>query len=238
MPELPEVETIKNQLLFKIKNKIISRIKVIDYHKNVQGNIKQILAQITDVKRRAKFLIFFLSNGYSFLIHLKMTGQLIYLPKFPDKLKKETHLVFSFSDGSTMLFNDFRKFGIVKIGKTEDLAEFLKKFGPEPLEIKFVQFKSLLLAKSKSKLKPTLLDQKVISGIGNIYAQEACFLSGIQPTRRISTLTDLELKKLYNSIQQVLKAAIKHQGTSFDTIYVTPDGQKGNFDTYLKVYHR
>lgn len=239
MPELPEVETIKDQLSKKIRGKIIKDLQVIDYQKNVQGRVKDILARITDIKRRAKLLIFHLANRCSFLIHLKLTGQLVYHEK-PKEISPSTKIVFTFQDGSRLFFNDFRKFGFLKIMETREVESYLKKegYGPEPLELSSEEFKRLLTGKPKARIKPLLMDQTFLAGLGNIYAQEACFLAGILPTRIISSLSEEEIKKLYQAIQKILSESIRHQGTSFDTTYVTPENKPGGFDAYLKVYHQ
>ncbi len=235
MPELPEVETIKNQLLKKVKGKTISGVKTRDYRKKVKGNLKNVLAKIIDIQRKAKQIVFTLSNSYSFVIHLKLTGQLIYnageIPKF-------AKIIFTFSDGKKLFFNDFRKFGFLKIMKTSALDEYFAKFGPDPLKLSCSKFKKLLQKKPRAKIKPALLDQHFISGIGNIYAQEACFKAKILPTRVISSLTELEIKKLCQALKTILKAAIRHQGTSFDTTYRTTENQPGGYEPYVKVYHR
>jgi len=240
MPELPEVETIKNQLLKKVNSKYIKEIKVIDYQKNIKGNKNHLLAKITHIQRRAKQIIFNLSNSYSFVVHLKMTGQLIYHSKLPSEIKKTTHVIFYFKDNTFLLFNDFRKFGFIKIFKTKELEKYFQyqNLGPEPLPLNFSKFKQIFQKRPRSKIKPLLLDQKVIAGLGNIYAQEACFKAGILPTRLISSLDDLELKKLLLAIKSILKSAIKHQGTSFDVSYRTVEGKPGGYGPYVKVYHR
>ena len=239
MPELPEVETIKNQLLKKVKGKTIKNIRVKDYQKRIQGNLKNILAPILNIQRKAKLLVFNLANNYSFLIHLKLTGQLIYFPS-PPQTPRFAKVIFTFKDNSQLIFNDFRKFGFLKIMKTKDLEKYFQKqnYGPDPLKITLAQFQKLLQKRPRSKIKPTLMDQTLLAGLGNIYAQEACFLAHISPLRIVSTLTKAEIKKLYSAIQKILKASLKHQGTSFDTTYVTLAGQPGGFDPYLKVYHR
>lgn len=239
MPELPEVETIKNQLRGRVKGKTIVKVKVIDYQKKVQGKTKNLLAKIKNIQRRGKLLIFELVGGYSFVIHLKLTGQLIYYSKLPE-IEKKTHVIFYFKDGSGLFFNDFRKFGFVKIMKSAEVEKYLERLGlgPEPLTLGFKEFKGLLEKKKRSKIKPTLMDQKVLAGLGNIYAQEACFRAGILPERVISSLTESEIKKLYQAIKTILKSAIQHQGTSFDTTYRTVEGKEGGFEPYVKVYHR
>jgi len=238
MPELPEVETIKNQLLKKIKGQTIIEVQVKDYQKNFQGNPQHLQAKINGIWRRAKQLIFTLNNGYSFVIHLKMTGQLIYYTTLPSKIPPSTHIIFTFSNHYYLFFNDWRKFGFLKIIKTTDLDKQFHHLGPEPLSLSFKEFRTILQKRPRSKIKPFLLDQQIIVGLGNIYAQEACFKARILPTRQISTLTDSELKRLHHAIQTILKAAIQHQGTSFDTSYRTPENKPGGYEPYIKVYHR
>tara|TARA_Y100000310_G_C20589880_1_gene767420 strand:+ start:59 stop:859 length:801 start_codon:yes stop_codon:yes gene_type:complete len=238
MPELPEVETIKNQLVKKIKSKTISKVVIRDYKNRFIGRKQKVFARIKNIERRAKQIIFNLANGYSFIIHLKMTGQLIYHRKLPAEIKKATHVIFSFSDGSSLFFNDFRKFGFVKVMKTEKVEGYFRDFGPDSLKVGFPEFRKVLEKKKRSKLKPTLLDQTVLAGLGNIYAQEACFKAGVLPDRVIGSLTDSELKKLHSAIQTILRLAIKHQGTSFDTSYRTVEDQPGGFKHYINVYHQ
>jgi formamidopyrimidine-DNA glycosylase len=132
MPELPEVETIKNQLSKKIKNKTIKNIKITDYKKNFHGRPGNILVKITNIQRRAKQLIFTLSNNFSFIIHLKLTGQLIYHKTLPQEIRKSTKVIFTFTDNSVLLFNDFRKFGFIKIIKTNEVEKYLSKNSTMP----------------------------------------------------------------------------------------------------------
>lgn len=258
MPELPEVETVRRQLDSTIANK-----KIIDVNIRVSKLIKTPLAQfkrvvinseIKAVKRRAKILILELTNGYSILVHLKMTGQLIY--KKNDKLKggghpinggtkdlpnKYSHIFFIFSDGTMLFFNDLRRFGYMKLVKNSELQNLFKesKLGPEPLSDNFsyMIFENLLKNKKNSKIKPLLMDQTFISGIGNIYAIESCFAAGIKPIRRVATLTKNEKKKLYKNLIRILKSAIKKQGTSAKN-YVDAYGEPGRYVPLLKVYGR
>ena len=239
MPELPEVETLRKGLLRKIKGLTISKVDIIDY-KNADRKIKKLaLAKIKDVKRRAKLLIIDLSNGYSLVIHVKLTGYFYFKKKGKVKADKATHVIFWFKDGSALLFEDVRKFGWVKIMKTKEVDKFLSNFGPEPLSKEFTvkKFKEILKKKLKSKIKPLLMDQTFIAGIGNIYAQESCYCAGILPFRKVESLSDKEIKKLHSCIVKILKLAVKHKGTSA-VDYVTVEGKKGSFEPLLKVYQR
>lgn len=242
MPELPEVETLKRGLIAKTKGRIISKVEVLDY-KKIESSVKRLAvgAKIKDVIRRAKILVIGLSNGYSLAVHVKLTGYFYFQPRGKNLIDKVTRVVFWFKDGSALLFEDVRKFGWIKIMKTKEVEEFLERFcfGPDPLSKEFSvkKFKEMLLKKKKSKIKPLLLDQCFIAGIGNIYAQEACYCAGILPMRLAGDLSDKEIKKLHDCIVKILKLAIKHQGTSA-VDYVTIEGKEGTFASKLKVYQR
>lgn len=258
MPELPEVETVRSQLA-----SVIAKKKIKDINIRMSKLIKSPLAQfkrevinstIKTVKRRAKILIIELNNGYSILIHLKMTGQLVYKDKgtirggghpikdgIKDLPNKYSHIFFIFTDGTKLFFNDLRQFGYMRLVRTQDLNSLFEKsnLGPEPLgdHFSYEDFDKLLKNKKNSKIKPLLMDQTFISGIGNIYAIESCFAAGIKPTRRVATLSKSEKKKLYQNLLRILKLAIKKQGTSAKN-YVDAYGEPGNYVPLLKVYGR
>ncbi|MBA7599005.1 Formamidopyrimidine-DNA glycosylase [subsurface metagenome] len=213
MPELPEVETIRRQLAQKIIGKKLNGKKIVK------------------VRRRAKLLIIDFSDDSSLLFHLKLTGQLI----FNGKPLKYTRKVFKFSDGSQLIFNDVRKFGWWK--KVKDTKKIEKQFGPESLEINLKTFKTLLRKRPKAKIKPLLMDQKFIAGIGNIYSDEILFAAKVGPLRLVKTLTDREVQSIFQNIKKILKTAIKHQGSSVK-YYLDAYGQKGDYVKYHKVYHR
>lgn len=256
MPELPEVETIRQDLRKKILYKKIFAfdIKKSSAIKNGLEKIEKELveASVTDIERRGKLLIFKLSRPNSYLlIHLKMTGQLIYrihgkiiagghnLPHELGSLpNKHTAVVFNFSDGSQLFFNDQRRFGYVKLvnGKQKDEAE--SKFGIEALDKKLTvkKFKEIL-ARRSGNIKAVLLDQSAIAGIGNIYADEVCFCAGVRPDRKVKSLQEKEKEKIARCIPRVLNLAVKHRGTTFSD-YLDSEGKKGNFTRFLKVYER
>jgi len=255
MPELPEVETIKNDLSKKIIGKKIMGV-VVKKSRIVKGGVKGFISLLKDsafkkIDRRGKLLIFKLSApGKYLLVHLKMTGQLIYQKGDrilggghgeleDDKLPgKYTHIIFEFSDKSNLFFNDLRQFGYMKIASGKELEKALADFGPEPLSPGFTlrKFCDILRGK-KTTIKQVLMNQKFIAGIGNIYADESCFWAKIKPTRKIASLTESEIKCLYSSIKKVLKLAIKKRGTTFNN-YRDADGNRGNFIKFLKVYGR
>jgi len=213
MPELPEVETIRLQLLRKIVGKELDGKK------------------ITNVRRRAKILIIDFADGKSLLIHLKLTGQLV----FNGKILPHTRKVFNFNDGTRLVFNDVRKFGWWK--KVKNTKTIEKALGPEPLNLDFIAFKAILGKKPNSKIKPLLMNQKAIAGIGNIYSDEILFASKVHPLRLVKTLEEEETKKIYQNIKKILKAAIKSRGSSVEH-YIDACGHKGNYVKQHKVYQK
>lgn len=264
MPELPEVETIRRQLLKEVVGKKIKEVELrlpklvyFDGKKGDAKNFKKNLegVEIEKVDRAAKILILTLSNGFTLLIHLKMTGQLIYRapngetkrgghPWPPDSVdvpNKWTHIIFKFSDGSVLYFNDLRQFGYMKLVRTSALKDQkeIKKLGPEPFDKNFTPevFSKMLKKRAKAKIKPLLIDQNFLSGIGNIYADESLHYAGILPTRPSGKIKSEEIIKLHIGIEKILKKSIEKGGTSVDT-YVTLSGGKGSYEKYLKVYGR
>ncbi len=254
MPELPEVETIKRGL----ENAVVG-LRLIDVEtdnpKKFIGQKSDIVgAKVKRISRRAKVLIVYFDNGNSLLVHLKMTGQLIFEDENGSRIKgghpipplnlpvpnKSTHAVFRFDKG-VLYFNDIRKFGWLMVVETTKIPElsFFVGLGPEPLETGFdaVRLKELLVKKKNLKIKPVLMDQKILAGVGNIYADEALFLAKIHPEERIVNLTDQDYSALYSGIIEALKTGIKHKGAS-DSSYVDLGGEKGVFLTYANVYHR
>lgn len=241
MPELPEVETIKSELEKtiignEIKKADVKLSKIVNLPvKNFEGIISG--KKIKGIKRRAKLLIVKLSQEWNLIIHLKLTGRLIY----NQKPEKHTHLIFYFTDNKNLLFNDLRQFGWIKLLKDDEAEKFVSKenFGPEPLEKDFTleTFKNLLAKKKKQKIKPLLIDQTFIAGLGNIYSQEACFDAGILPKRIVNALKEDEIERLFNGIKKILTEAIKYKGSSVDT-YRDIFGKEGRYIPFLKVYGR
>jgi formamidopyrimidine-DNA glycosylase len=259
MPELPEVETIRRDLEKKIATQKIKAIEILATKSvyNSSAEFKKILVgnNFKHIERRGKLLMFELDKieKYAYLlVHLKMTGQLIYRNKkqilagghsqtamdtnVPNKF---TRVIFTFSDGGQLFFNDLRRFGYLKLVSKEAKEKIVKNnFGIEPLtpDYIFMDF-AKLFAKRQTNVKALLLNQKLISGIGNIYADEACFDAEILPMRRASSLSSVELKKLFKAIEKVLEISIKNRGTTFNN-YVDSDGNTGSHINFLKVYGR
>lgn len=233
MPELPEVETVRRQILPIVSGRTIVSVEAKDF-RNIKKipfkKFKQLVAgdRIINIERRAKYLLFKMKSGRYMVIHLGMAGRVLLRP---DKYVKIT---FNLSGGRKMYFSDTRLFG--KIWLYDKYPEL--HLGPEPLEKSFTlkKFKELVKTK-KGNVKIILMDQKFIAGIGNIYAAEALFLAGIHPKRRMEGLNVEEVGKLYNGIKKALKSGIAHKGTSV-TDFVGAIGQEGKNQDYLYVYGR
>lgn len=256
MPELPEVETIKRGLSKLLPGKTIKKVTW-EWPKsfpNSQADIDRFLihSKIISVKRRAKVLMINLDSGYSLIIHLKMTGQLVFvgqkrfgaghpneslIGKLPDK---STRVILDFED-SKLYFNDQRKFGWMKLVPTIEIPkiDFFKKVGPEPLSKNFTLkiFKQRLQIRSNSSVKSVLLDQTTLAGVGNIYADEALWAVKIHPNTLVKNLTNKQIGLLLNAIKEVLRLSIK-KGGSTDKNYVDADGKKGNYLKFAKVFRR
>jgi formamidopyrimidine-DNA glycosylase len=252
MPELPEVETIKIGLSNKIIGKKIVKIEV-ETQKSFQGNKKDVLGTaVINVQRRAKTLRIKLSNGLFLMFHLKMTGQLIFIDKnermagghpshdWHDSLpNKHTRITFTFDDGTNLFFNDLRKFGWCKVLTGEELNEIDAKFGPEPFseELNVDYLTNRAKSISTRTVKQFIMDQAIIAGVGNIYADESLFLASISPFSKANKLTKNDWQKLIVAIKEVLEMGIRYGGTT-DSDYVNAEGKKGGMQDYLNVYHK
>ncbi len=245
MPELPEVETIRRQLNKAVKGK---RIDQVDVHfsgrinmsvEKFRGRIEG--RRIESVGRRAKILILNLSGGCSVVIHLKMSGKLLLVPPNHEP-GKHTHIIFHLSDGQVLFFDDMRKFGYVKVVDTNQIEEkifALAGFGVEPLSDLFNEktLTDCLYRHPRSALKPLLLSQKCVVGIGNIYADESLWKARIRPDRKAGDLSGREIDRLHRAIKNVLTKSIEAGGTSFDQ-YRDTAGGRGGFVKSLEVYGR
>ncbi|MDD5155199.1 MAG: bifunctional DNA-formamidopyrimidine glycosylase/DNA-(apurinic or apyrimidinic site) lyase, partial [Candidatus Omnitrophica bacterium] len=236
MPELPEVETIKRELEKAILGKkitgvcinnpaVIRQIRPDKFKKGLEG------ATIKNILRKAKVLILELSSGKSLVIHLKMTGQLVYPAS-----GKASRVSFRLSDGRNMDFNDQRLFGELRLLDDWHDLKFIRELGPEPFALSPDKFKEMLSPK-KTKIKSLLMDQSFISGIGNLYAAESLFRAGIHPQRPASSLSGKEKEALFDSIKYVLSQAIRYGGSSVDN-YVRLSGSRGDYARHHKVYAR
>jgi len=255
MPELPEVETIRRDLLTVILHK---KIAAIDIHKpklvrNGVINFKKGLIgqEFYDIGRIGKLMYFHLPRKKYLLVHLKMTGQLIYQekneliagghnwPPIEEKLpNKYSHIIFTFTDNSQLFFNDQRQFGYMEIVEQKKLDKIIADYGIEPLTDNFIfeDFNELLKDRQAS-IKTILLNQKLISGIGNIYADEILHASGVHPQKKAGKLSKKKKETIHLHSNRIIEEAIEYRGTTFNN-YRDSSGKKGNFVSRLKVYDR
>ncbi len=249
MPELPEVETIVRRLDSLLKGREIIDVKV-RRDKSFKGNVDDVIgAKVIRVWRRAKLLVFDLSNGLYLLVHLKMTGQLIFVEKdkpigggHPTKdwrkqlPGKHTRVIFKFSPSGTLFFNDMRVFGWIKVVDDQALSLELSKYGPDIIDLKLTADKFYnLLQSSRRAVKLVILDSHKVAGIGNIYACDGLDLARISPFRPANSLTQAESKRLLKSLREVINLGIKHQGATISD-YMTADGVKGGYQEIIRVY--
>ncbi|MCA9318659.1 bifunctional DNA-formamidopyrimidine glycosylase/DNA-(apurinic or apyrimidinic site) lyase [Candidatus Saccharibacteria bacterium] len=259
MPELPEVETVRRGLQELIVGKKFVGVQVYESPKsfpNTMSDARKFLinAQVVTVRRRAKVLLIDLNSDYTLVTHLKMTGQLIYvspqqrwgaghpnnsfLHELPDK---STRVEFVFSDDSHLYFNDQRKFGWVKLVPTVEVEniDFMRRVGPEPLEDAFTaqQFILRLRRRRNTTIKAAILDQTVLAGVGNIYADESLWGAKIHPATRVRDVSDTQLTKLLTEIKSVMILSIE-KGGSTDKNYRDAEGRKGSYLSFARVFRR
>lgn len=258
MPELPEVEAVRIKLSEFLSNHKIENV-LIKNRKTFLGDEKKIIgASFMGFRRFGKVLVLDLDNNYSLLIHLKLTGQLLYRGpnlKNPPPLSPKvfggipgshTLAVFNLDRNGKLYYNDIRRFGWIKLEKTSEVEKekFIKNLGPEPPVIKNSFGKKLdldlfrqVLSKTFRPIKIVLMDQNKISGVGNIYANDALYLAGIHPQRKADSLSLDETEKLFRSVITVLENGIKRGGSSENT-FVTPEGTEGQYQNFTLVYGR
>lgn len=258
MPELPEVETIRAGLSRLIIGKQIAAVDF-DAPKsfpNASNDVAAFMlnAKIVTIARRAKVLLIELSSKYSLVIHLKMTGQLVFqspdvhfgaghpsdslVGPLPDK---STRVTIDFADGSQLFFNDQRKFGWMRLLPTMEIPQldFFKKVGPEPLsdDFSWQTLKSRLTRRKNTNVKAAILDQSVVAGVGNIYADESLWGAKIHPMTMVRNLTDKDFKGLYKSLRAILRLSIE-KGGSTDRHYVDAEGKRGSYLSFASVFRR
>lgn len=244
MPELPEVETIRQQLHARLQGATIERVELIRSSRERplgEAFVQTVTGQtIISVDRRAKLLIWRLKSGQTILAHLKMTGRFLFVDESYTPTKHDAIRFFG-RDKTGKLFwliwNDVRKFGFMEVVTKAELEKKLAEYGPEPLERSPQDLAECLQSPKTRLLKAALLDQSCIAGVGNIYADEACFRACIHPKRRLGTLNAKERLRLAREIQAVLTESIAQQGTSAHT-YVDTAGSRGGFVALLRVYDR
>lgn len=259
MPELPEVETVRRGLADIIIGRTVRSTRVIDSPKsfpNSPNEIQEFLvgARIATVRRRAKVLLIDLNSDYTLVTHLKMTGQLVYRSKsvafgaghpsdsligeLPDR---STRVVLEFDDGSHLYFNDQRKFGWMKLYPSIEVPtiDFMKKVGPEPLEDDFTadMLWERLQRRKNTTIKAAILDQTVLAGVGNIYADEGLWGAKIHPATRVKDVPRQAIVELWREIREVMSLAIE-KGGSTDRNYVSVEGKRGNYLDFARAFRR
>ncbi len=259
MPELPEVETVRRGLHELITDRTVKNVTVYDSPKsfpNDRALAEQFLygASVLAVRRRAKVLLIDLSSEYTLVIHLKMTGQLVFraanvafgaghpndslIGELPDR---STRVSIHFTDGSTLYFNDQRKFGWIKLYPTLEVPniDFMQRVGPEPLEDSFTanEFIPRVRRRNGTTIKAAILDQTVLAGVGNIYADEALWAAKVHPAMRVRDVTDEQLAELLTHIKAVMSLSIE-KGGSTDKNYVDAEGKKGSYLQFANVFRR
>lgn len=254
---MPEVETVRRGLHALIIGKTVRTVEH-DWPKsfpNAPGDVKEFLinATISDIRRRAKVLIIDLESEYSLVVHLKMTGQLVYRGKqvfgaghpndslVGDLPDKSTRVTITFTDKSNLYFNDQRKFGWMRLIPTIEIPniDFMRKVGPEPLSDDFTSkiFIERIRRRANTTIKAALLDQTVLAGIGNIYADEGLWGAKIYPATRVRDVLDAKLKTLFKELRIVLELSIE-KGGSTDRNYVNAEGKKGSYIDFARVFRR
>jgi formamidopyrimidine-DNA glycosylase len=256
MPELPEVETVRIGLARLLPGRTVQYVTndTAKGFPNAPEDVRQFLidASVTDVRRRAKVLLIELSSKYTLVTHLKMTGQLVFhssethfgaghpsdslVRELPDK---STRVTLTFTDGSKLFFNDQRKFGWMRLMPTVEVPniDFMKKVGPEPLEADFTWhvLRDRLQRRKQTNIKAALLDQSVIAGVGNIYADESLWGAKLHPTTLVQDVSDAKVKALHRALVDVLTLSIAKGGSSSHT-YVNAEGKKGSYLDFANVF--
>lgn len=245
MPELPEVETVRRQLHDRIAGKTIREVVIFQSGRETPVGskfVQQVVGRrVLGVGRRAKVLVFRLSDDKVMLGHLKMTGKFLFFNPTPNNLRptpsKHDRILFVFNGQTAVVWSDVRKFGYLKLVTDDEARSALAHYGPEPLEASAAELAERLDRKSVRSIKAALLDQTVIAGIGNIYADESLFRARIRPTRRVDRLTSDERLRLAKEIKKVLAESLAQKGTSA-VDYLDTTGEKGSFQNFLRVYGR
>jgi formamidopyrimidine-DNA glycosylase len=249
MPELPEVETLRRDLDREVVGRRIKLVEVsgmrsIRRHPNKKHFASKLESKkITAIERRGKYLLFRLDSGDILVVHLGMSGQLLRTKSAREKAGRHTHVVITFTQGGQLRFADPRTFGELFITTPEELEDQvpeLAHLGFDPVDdmMSWTRFGDLLVAK-KTKLKPLLMDQKFVAGIGNIYSDEILFSAGLRHDRSSDSLSSQEVRRLYRAMVETLQDAIKHRGSSLaDEQYRDLFGELGDFQSQHKVYDR
>lgn len=243
MPELPEVETVRRSLRAALAGRRIVAVTRCAWPRTIAAPTPEVFCAqlqdraILDVDRRAKYVIIRLDRDEFLVVHLRMTGRLVVVDADvePDQ---HTHIVLQLDDGRQLFFRDTRKFGRIWLLDRAGLAVLEQKLGPEPLDAALTgeSFRALL-RRRKGRLKPLLLDQRLIAGLGNIYVDEALWQARLHPLQAVTQLDDAQINALYAAIRDVLQRSIDNRGTTFAD-YRDGWGLRGENQVALKVYGR
>ena len=236
MPELPEIETIRTSLAINIGARITSiEVNRVDIIKREDFPVQELCGQdIVEIKRRGKYLMLELGNGSNLVVHLGMSGRFYMLPEEEEVRAPHVHFIVHLDNGTKLLYQDARRFGGIRI--CHETVSLFAHMGAEPLERKFTAGYLTKICKNRQvAIKTLLLNQNLISGIGNIYADESLFMAGIRGKRPAGSLTTAEIKRLHRAIINVLRKSIQERGTTFRDFR---DGynRSGNFQNSLQVY--
>jgi len=249
MPELPEVEVVRRDLEREVVGRKIKAVEVDGmrsvrrHHNRKQFTSRLVDRKITGVERRGKYLLLRLDGDDVLVVHLGMSGQLIRAKSSRDPMPKHTHVVFTFTQGGQLRFVDPRTFGEMFVTEADDIEKQvteLAHLGIDPLETAMSwEYFGSMLAQRHAKLKPLLMDQKFIAGIGNIYSDEILWGAGLRWDRMSDALTSEEVRRLYRSMMETLQEAVKHRGSSLaDEQYVDLFGRPGEYQQFHNVYAR
>ena len=244
MPELPEVETVRRSLTDLVLHKEIKAVEIFKPAILALGDEAAYAGlvgyELAEIGRRGKYLLFKLNEPADLLwvVHLRITGKLLYHQQ-PEPLQKHDHARLQFADGSELVYNDTRAFG--RFWLTQDAAQVsgLNSLGLEPLDAEFsaAYWQEKIKRRPKTQVKVALLDQTVVAGLGNIYADEVLFQAGVHPERPLGTLTDEENQRLAQAMREILQASIEQRGTTFRD-YVDGNNQKGGYQEFLRVFQK
>ena len=238
VPELPEVETIRAQLAPRLEGQRLAAVEVLDQRLTRPLDPREVAAElqgerVTAVERRGKYLVLHLEGGGALLVHLRMTGSFGFEPVTHERA------VVELEDGTRLVYRDVRRFGTWLVVTADELEPYLDaKNGPEPLGPRFTsRWLATQLARRKAPLKAVLLDQRVVAGLGNIYADEALWRARLNPLRPASSVTEDEARRLRRAIRAALRTGIARQGSTLRD-YATPDGAPGRMQREFRVYGR
>jgi formamidopyrimidine-DNA glycosylase len=249
MPELPEVEVMRRDLEREVVGKKIKAVEVtgtrsVRRHRNRKEFITVLTGRkITAVQRRGKYLVMKLDGNDALIVHLGMSGQLLRAKTAREKAPKHTHVAITFTQGGLLRFVDPRTFGEMFVAPYDNLdqqVDELAHLGLDPLETALSwDLFGRMLAERKTKLKPLLMDQKFIAGIGNVYSDEILFEAGLKWDRQSDSLSQQEIRRLYRAISETLNGAVKYRGSSLaDEQYVDLFGKPGEYQEHHQVYGR